>query len=208
MDENKIEPNVNTYKVLITMYCGMGHWNNAYKFFREMIDEKCLRPSLPVYDMVLQQLRKGGQLKKHEELVEKMMQKKVARDEKHRLFMGYNAAATHLSARGKGLKFHCFDSMKTSFEKLSFIEDEVKEPDQDKFYDLLFQLSEEDVVKGRGAWMRVAPRRIMGEDDSKWLKDIMLTTNGGAQQTLFMKDEKSVSFQNHINAKSIVTISM
>ncbi|KAJ6736444.1 CHLOROPLAST RNA PROCESSING 1-LIKE PROTEIN [Salix viminalis] len=73
MDENKIEPNVNTYKVLITMYCGMGHWNNAYKFFREMIDEKCLRPSLPVYDMVLQQLRKGGQLKKHEELVEKMV---------------------------------------------------------------------------------------------------------------------------------------
>jgi pentatricopeptide repeat protein len=55
------------------MYCGMGHWNNAYKFFREMIDEKCLRPSLPVYDMVLQQLRKAGQLKKHEELVEKMV---------------------------------------------------------------------------------------------------------------------------------------
>ncbi|KAJ9188659.1 hypothetical protein P3X46_000034 [Hevea brasiliensis] len=73
MDENDVEPNVNTYCVLISMYCGMGHWNNAYKFFREMIEEKCMKPSLPVYEMVLQQLRKAGQLKKHEELVEVMV---------------------------------------------------------------------------------------------------------------------------------------
>ncbi|GMN35870.1 hypothetical protein TIFTF001_005581 [Ficus carica] len=73
MDENEVEPNVNTYRVLIIMFCGMGHWNNAYKFFREMIEEKCLKPSLPVYEMVLEQLRKAGQLKKHEELVEKMV---------------------------------------------------------------------------------------------------------------------------------------
>lgn len=73
MDENKIEPNVNTYRVLIMMYCGMGHWNNAYKFLREMVEEKCLKPSLSVYEMVLKQLRDAGQLKKHEELVEKMV---------------------------------------------------------------------------------------------------------------------------------------
>ncbi|XP_044480252.1 pentatricopeptide repeat-containing protein At1g20300, mitochondrial-like [Mangifera indica] len=73
MDENGIEPNVNTYRVLISMYCDMGHWNNAYKAFKEMIEEKCLKPSLPVYEMVLKQLREAGQIKKHEELVEKMI---------------------------------------------------------------------------------------------------------------------------------------
>ncbi|GKU90164.1 hypothetical protein SLEP1_g4200 [Rubroshorea leprosula] len=73
MDEMEIEPNVNTYRILITMYCGMGHWSNAYKFFKEMIEEKCLKPSLQVYEMVLRELRKAGQLKKHEELVEKMV---------------------------------------------------------------------------------------------------------------------------------------
>nr|DAD23999.1 TPA_asm: hypothetical protein HUJ06_025462 [Nelumbo nucifera] len=73
MDENEVEPNVNTYRILISLFCGIGHWNQAYKFFREMIEEKCLKPSLPVYEMVLQQLRKAGQIKKHEELVEKMV---------------------------------------------------------------------------------------------------------------------------------------
>ncbi|XP_059641577.1 pentatricopeptide repeat-containing protein At1g20300, mitochondrial [Cornus florida] len=73
MDDQEIEPNVNTYRILILMFCGMGHWNNAYKFFREMIEEKCLKPSQSVYEMVLQQLRKAGQIKKHEELVEKMV---------------------------------------------------------------------------------------------------------------------------------------
>ncbi|WMV27777.1 hypothetical protein MTR67_021162 [Solanum verrucosum] len=78
MDENEVEPNVNTFKILISMYCGMGHWNNAYKYFREMIEEKCLRPSESVYDMVLKQLRKAGQLRKHEELVEKMVDRGFA----------------------------------------------------------------------------------------------------------------------------------
>ncbi|XP_031265502.1 pentatricopeptide repeat-containing protein At1g20300, mitochondrial [Pistacia vera] len=73
MDENDIEPNVNTYRVLISMYCDMGHWNNAYKAFKEMMEEKCIKPSLPVYEMVLKQLREAGQIKKHEELVEKMV---------------------------------------------------------------------------------------------------------------------------------------
>uniref|UniRef100_A0A7N0UIC8 Pentatricopeptide repeat-containing protein n=1 Tax=Kalanchoe fedtschenkoi TaxID=63787 RepID=A0A7N0UIC8_KALFE len=73
MDERGLEPNVNTYRTLISLYCAMGHWNNAYKVFKEMMEEKRLRPSLPVYEMVLQQLRKAGQLKKHEELVEKMV---------------------------------------------------------------------------------------------------------------------------------------
>ena len=73
MDGNEIEPNVNTYRIIISTFCGIGHWNNAYRFFKEMIEEKCLRPSLPDYEMVLQQLRKAGQLKKHEELVEKMV---------------------------------------------------------------------------------------------------------------------------------------
>ncbi|CAN4094031.1 unnamed protein product [Withania somnifera] len=78
MDENEVEPNVNTFKILISMYCGIGHWNNAYKYFREMIEEKCLRPSGSVYDMVLKQLRKAGQLRKHEELVEKMVDRGFA----------------------------------------------------------------------------------------------------------------------------------
>ncbi|KAL3523038.1 hypothetical protein ACH5RR_015872 [Cinchona calisaya] len=73
MDVSEIEPNVNTFKILISMYCKMGHWNNAYKYFREMIEEKCLKPNKAVYEMVLQQLRKSGQIKKHEELVEKMV---------------------------------------------------------------------------------------------------------------------------------------
>ncbi|KAL6524876.1 hypothetical protein OROMI_030469 [Orobanche minor] len=73
MGENEVEPNVNTYKILITMYCLMGHWNNAYKYFKEMIEDKCLRPSPRVYEMVMQQLRKAGQLKKQEELMEKMV---------------------------------------------------------------------------------------------------------------------------------------
>lgn len=75
MDETEIEPSVNTYRVLISMYCGMGHWNNAYKYFREMIEEKGLRPGKADYEMVLQQLRKSGQMKKHEELVSKMVEK-------------------------------------------------------------------------------------------------------------------------------------
>ncbi|KAL5070286.1 hypothetical protein RYX36_021173 [Vicia faba] len=73
MDENQVEPNVNTYRILIMMFCEKGHWNNAYKFMKEMVEEKSLKPNLLIYEMVLEQLWKAGQLKKHEELVEKMV---------------------------------------------------------------------------------------------------------------------------------------
>lgn len=73
MDENGIEPNGNTYKTLISMFCAMGHWSNAYKYYKEMMEEKSLTPSLHLYNTVLNQLRNAGQLKMHEELVEKMV---------------------------------------------------------------------------------------------------------------------------------------
>lgn len=73
MDETGVEPNVNTYKIMISMFCAMGHWSNAYKYFREMVEEKSLMPGLHVYNTVLLQLRNAGQMKKHEELVEKMV---------------------------------------------------------------------------------------------------------------------------------------
>ncbi|KAF5197343.1 Pentatricopeptide repeat-containing protein [Thalictrum thalictroides] len=73
MDENEVEPNVDTYRVLISLFCRIGHWNRAYKFFVEMIEEKCLKPIMPDDEMVLQQLRKAGQIKKPEEMVEKMV---------------------------------------------------------------------------------------------------------------------------------------
>ncbi|PSS17976.1 Pentatricopeptide repeat-containing protein [Actinidia chinensis var. chinensis] len=73
MDESEIEPNADTYQILISMFCSMGHWNNAYNFFKEMIEEKSLKPGQPIYEMVLQVLRNAGQINKHEELVEKMV---------------------------------------------------------------------------------------------------------------------------------------
>ncbi|KAM7521259.1 hypothetical protein LguiB_020221 [Lonicera macranthoides] len=45
MDGSEVELNVNSYRILISLYCGVGHWNNAYKFFREMVEEKCLKSS-------------------------------------------------------------------------------------------------------------------------------------------------------------------
>ncbi|MED6194979.1 hypothetical protein PIB30_033703 [Stylosanthes scabra] len=50
-----------------------GHWNNAYKFMKEMVEEKGLKPNQSVYETVLELLRKAGQLKLHEDLVEKMV---------------------------------------------------------------------------------------------------------------------------------------
>ncbi|XP_074263937.1 pentatricopeptide repeat-containing protein At1g20300, mitochondrial-like [Silene latifolia] len=73
MDELEVEPNVNTYRILISMFCAMGHWSNACKYFKEMVEEKNLRPSKHVYEMVLKQLRIAGQIKKHEELVDMMV---------------------------------------------------------------------------------------------------------------------------------------
>ncbi|KAF9609274.1 hypothetical protein IFM89_014468 [Coptis chinensis] len=73
MDENEVEPNVNTYRVLISLFCRIGHWVRAHKFLIEMLEEKCLRPTLPMYESVLLHLRKAKQIKKHEELVEKIV---------------------------------------------------------------------------------------------------------------------------------------
>ncbi|KAF0910722.1 hypothetical protein E2562_004712 [Oryza meyeriana var. granulata] len=73
MDAQGVEPNVNTYATLIEAFCGRGNWKRAHTTLREMVEEKALKPTKPVYDMVLALLRKAGQLKKHEELVEMMV---------------------------------------------------------------------------------------------------------------------------------------
>ncbi|KAI3914036.1 hypothetical protein MKW98_010848 [Papaver atlanticum] len=78
MDENKVEPNLYTYKVLIPLYCGPRHWDKALQLFTEMIEEKGLKPPLPLYEMLLKQLKKAGQMEKHEELVEKMVDRGFA----------------------------------------------------------------------------------------------------------------------------------
>ncbi|WCJ44288.1 Pentatricopeptide repeat (PPR) superfamily protein [Euphorbia peplus] len=72
MNENDIEPNVNSYQVLISMFYQLGQGDYAYKFLKEMIEEKRLKPSQPIYEMVQRLLSKQGQSKKQEEL-QKMM---------------------------------------------------------------------------------------------------------------------------------------
>ncbi|KAF8701048.1 hypothetical protein HU200_033943 [Digitaria exilis] len=72
MDAEGIEPNVHTYAILIEAFCGRGNWKRAHATIKEMIEEKSFKPSKKVRDMVLTLLRKAGQLKKHEELVEMM----------------------------------------------------------------------------------------------------------------------------------------
>jgi len=72
MDAEGIEPNIHTYAILIEAFCGRGNWKRAHATLREMIEEKSFKPSKQVRDMVLTLLRKAGQLKKHEELVELM----------------------------------------------------------------------------------------------------------------------------------------
>ncbi|KAI3922549.1 hypothetical protein MKX01_006238 [Papaver californicum] len=78
MDENEVEPNLNTYKVLIPISCGPRHWDKAHQLFTEMIEEKGLKPPLSMYEMVLKQLKKAGQMEKHDELVEKMVDRGFA----------------------------------------------------------------------------------------------------------------------------------
>uniref|UniRef100_A0A0D3H9J5 Pentacotripeptide-repeat region of PRORP domain-containing protein n=1 Tax=Oryza barthii TaxID=65489 RepID=A0A0D3H9J5_9ORYZ len=73
MDAQGVEPNVNTYAALIEAFCGRGNWKRAHMTLREMVEEKALKPTKPVYDMVLALLRKAGQLRRHEELVEMMV---------------------------------------------------------------------------------------------------------------------------------------
>uniref|UniRef100_A0ACD5YD38 Uncharacterized protein n=1 Tax=Avena sativa TaxID=4498 RepID=A0ACD5YD38_AVESA len=72
MESQRVEPNANTYGALIEMFCGRGNWRRAHATLREMVEEKSLKPAKPVYEMVLSLLRKAGQLRKHEELVEAM----------------------------------------------------------------------------------------------------------------------------------------
>ncbi|KOM28766.1 hypothetical protein LR48_Vigan583s001700 [Vigna angularis] len=50
MKELKCQPNT-------SMFCEMKHWNNAYKLMKEMVEEKCLRPNLLVYETVMELLR-------------------------------------------------------------------------------------------------------------------------------------------------------
>ena len=73
MDAEGIEPNMHTYAALIEAFCGRGNWKRAHATLKEMIEEKSLKPSKQVCDMVLVLLRKAGQLKKHEDLVELMV---------------------------------------------------------------------------------------------------------------------------------------
>ncbi|CAH9138317.1 unnamed protein product [Cuscuta epithymum] len=75
MEEKQVEPSVNTFRVLIRMFCGMGHWNHAYQCFTEMVEKRCIRPGKADYELVVQLLKKAGQMKKHEELVSKMVQR-------------------------------------------------------------------------------------------------------------------------------------
>lgn len=75
MEKEGIEPNVNTYGVLILEFCRRGHWKQAYKMMREMVEEKCIKPTEPVYEALLALLRRAGQLRRHEELVEKMAER-------------------------------------------------------------------------------------------------------------------------------------
>ncbi|KAL6655137.1 hypothetical protein ACP70R_005963 [Stipagrostis hirtigluma subsp. patula] len=72
MDAEGVEPNGNTYEALIEAFCGRGNWRRAHSTLKEMVEEKSFKPSKPVYVMVLTLLRKAGQLRKHEELVELM----------------------------------------------------------------------------------------------------------------------------------------
>ncbi|XP_074263940.1 pentatricopeptide repeat-containing protein At1g20300, mitochondrial-like [Silene latifolia] len=78
MDELEVELNVNTYSNLISMFCAMGHWSDACKYFKEMIEEKNLRPSTHLYEMVLKQLKNAGHIKKREELVDMMVERGFA----------------------------------------------------------------------------------------------------------------------------------
>ncbi|WOL18600.1 pentatricopeptide repeat-containing protein [Canna indica] len=75
MEEEGVEPNVNTYGVLITAFCERGHWRQAYGLMKEMLEEKCLKPTHPVYEMVMALLRRAGKLNKHDELMEKMVER-------------------------------------------------------------------------------------------------------------------------------------
>ncbi|PKA60767.1 Pentatricopeptide repeat-containing protein [Apostasia shenzhenica] len=72
MEKEGVEPNVNTFGVLIMAFCERGSWRRAYHLMKEMLEDKCLKPTKMVYEMVQELLRKAGQLKKRDELVQMM----------------------------------------------------------------------------------------------------------------------------------------
>ncbi|KAJ3692832.1 hypothetical protein LUZ60_011927 [Juncus effusus] len=75
MEKEGVEPNVNTYGALISVYCERGNWRRAVDAIMEMIQVKGLKPTDSVYRMVVDQLRKNGQIKKCKDLREIMVQK-------------------------------------------------------------------------------------------------------------------------------------
>ncbi|KAK8951762.1 Pentatricopeptide repeat-containing protein [Platanthera zijinensis] len=75
MEKEGVEPNVNTYGVLITAFCDRGSWRRSYQLMKELLEDKCLKPTKPVYEKVQELLRRTGQLKKHDELVEMMAER-------------------------------------------------------------------------------------------------------------------------------------
>lgn len=72
MEENGCETNFGTYRTLIGMHCQFGNWNQSYLLFKDMTEVKCMRPPLDIYRMVLDVLRKAGQMQKHEQLADIM----------------------------------------------------------------------------------------------------------------------------------------
>lgn len=75
MEKEGVEPNAYTYSVLIAAFCERGHWKRAYVLIKEMLEEKCLKPTAPVYETAMALLKRAGQLRKHEEIVEKMVER-------------------------------------------------------------------------------------------------------------------------------------
>ncbi|PKU87070.1 Pentatricopeptide repeat-containing protein [Dendrobium catenatum] len=75
MEKEGVEPNVNTYGVLITAFCERGSWRRSYQLMRELLEDKCLKPTKQVYEKVQELLRRAGQLRKHDELVEIMAER-------------------------------------------------------------------------------------------------------------------------------------
>ncbi|XP_078173934.1 uncharacterized protein LOC144567634 [Carex rostrata] len=75
MENNGVKSNVNTYSALITAYCGRGNWMRACDALMEMVEVKCLKPKDLVYRMVMDLLKRAGQLQKCKDLKEMMVKR-------------------------------------------------------------------------------------------------------------------------------------
>jgi pentatricopeptide repeat protein len=75
MEKEGVEPNVNTYSSLITAYCGRGNWRRACDALMEMVEVKCLKPKEMVYRMVVNLLRRAGQLQRCDDLTKMMIKR-------------------------------------------------------------------------------------------------------------------------------------